>query len=45
MFNFKIILNKLFVKCKLFSKKVFYIGGNDALPPPLTKDEEDELVD
>ena len=23
---------------------MFYIGGNDALPPPLTKDEEDELV-
>ena len=29
---------------KLFSKNLFYIGGNDALPPPLTKDEEYELV-
>jgi len=28
----------------MFSKNLFYIGGNDALPPPLTKDEEDELV-
>lgn len=44
MFNFKVMLNKLFVKCKLFSKNLFYIGGNDALPPPLTKDEEYELV-
>ena len=44
MFNFKVVLNKLFVKFKVFSKKLFYIGGNDALPPPLTKDEEDELV-
>ncbi|MGV8984025.1 RNA polymerase sporulation sigma factor SigE [Clostridium sp.] len=44
MFNFRVELNKLFVKFKLFSKNLFYIGGNDALPPPLTKDEEDELV-
>lgn len=44
MFNFKVVLNKLFVKLKLFSNKLFYIGGNDALPPPLTKDEEFELV-
>ncbi|HEY5588772.1 MAG TPA: sigma-70 family RNA polymerase sigma factor, partial [Candidatus Paceibacterota bacterium] len=44
MFNFKVVLNKLIVKFKVFSKNLFYIGGNDALPPPLTKDEEDELV-
>lgn len=44
MFNFKVVLNKFLVKFKVFSKKLFYIGGNDALPPPLTKDEEDELV-
>ncbi|MBK5239911.1 RNA polymerase sporulation sigma factor SigE [Clostridium sp.] len=44
MFNFNVVLNKLFVKLKMFSKNLFYIGGNDALPPPLTKDEEDELV-
>jgi len=44
MFNFKVVLNRLIFKFKLFSKKLFYIGGNDALPPPLTKDEEDELV-
>lgn len=44
MFNFRVVLNKLFVKLKVFSKNLFYIGGNDALPPPLTKDEEDELV-
>ena len=44
MFNFKVVLNKLIVKFKVFSKNLFYIGGNYALPPPLTKDEEDELV-
>lgn len=44
MFNFNVVLNKLLVKLKMFSKKLFYIGGNDALPPPLTKEEEDELV-
>ena len=44
MFNFNVMLNKLLVKLKMFSKNLFYIGGNDALPPPLTKEEEDELV-
>ncbi|MBU3091947.1 RNA polymerase sporulation sigma factor SigE [Clostridium sp. CM028] len=44
MFNFKVMLNKLFAKFKIFSNNLFYIGGNDALPPPLTKDEEYELV-
>lgn len=39
-----VILNKILSKFKLFFKRVYYIGGNDALPPPLTKDEEDELV-
>jgi len=38
------MLNKLFAKFKIFSNNLFYIGGNDALPPPLTKDEEYELV-
>ncbi|MFT5875906.1 MAG: RNA polymerase sporulation-specific sigma factor [Clostridium sp.] len=44
MFNFKVVLNKLIVKFKVLSNNLFYIGGNDALPPPLTKDEEYELV-
>lgn len=38
------ILNKLALKLKIFYKRVFYIGGNDALPPPLSKEEEDSLV-
>jgi RNA polymerase sporulation-specific sigma factor len=42
----KLILffNKLICKIKLFRKKLYYVGGNDALPPPLSKDEEEELV-
>lgn len=39
-----LLLNKLLSKFKLFLNRIYYIGGNDALPPPLTKDEEDELV-
>lgn len=39
-----ILLNKLISRFKLTFSKVYYIGGNDALPPPLTKDEEEELV-
>ncbi|WP_291568638.1 RNA polymerase sporulation sigma factor SigE [Clostridium sp. UBA2485] len=37
-------LSSLLGKIKIFYKKVYYIGGNDALPPPLTKEEEDKLV-
>lgn len=29
---------------KLFAKNIYYVGGNDALPPPLTKEEEENLV-
>ncbi|MBD8046160.1 MAG: RNA polymerase sporulation sigma factor SigE [Clostridium argentinense] len=37
-------VSSLLGKIKIFYKKVYYIGGNDALPPPLTKEEEDKLV-
>ena len=40
-----LLLNKILSKFNLFAKKVFYVGGNDALPPPLKKDEEEELVE
>jgi RNA polymerase sporulation-specific sigma factor len=38
------ILSKFILKIKIFYKRVYYIGGNDALPPPLSKEEEDSLV-
>jgi len=44
MINIKVMLNKLITRFKIFTKKLFYIGGNDALPPPLSKEEEYELV-
>ena len=42
----KIILffNKLICKFKMFRKNLYYVGGSEALPPPLSKDEEEELV-
>lgn len=42
----KLILffNKLICKFKIFKKNLYYVGGSDALPPPLSKDEEEELV-
>ncbi len=40
----RILLNRILTKMKLFTKKLYYIGGNDALPPPLSKDEEEDLV-
>lgn len=44
MFRLKVILNRILSKLKIFVKKLYYIGGNDALPPPLSKEEEDDLV-
>ncbi len=42
--DFKGYLNSLYTK--LFLKdEVYYIGGNEALPPPLTNDEEKDLVE
>ena len=42
----KVILffNKLICKFKMFRKNLYYVGGSEALPPPLSKDEEEELV-
>ena len=39
-----LFFNKLLCKFKLFRKRLYYVGGNDALPPPLSKDEEEDLV-
>ena len=44
MQKLSVIINRILSKFKLFFKKVYYIGGNDALPPPLSKIEEDDLV-
>ena len=40
-----LFINKLLSKLNIFRRRVDYIGGNDALPPPLKKDEEEELVE
>jgi len=44
MIKINVLLNRLIVKMGLFIKRIYYIGGNDALPPPLTKKEEEDLV-
>ncbi|HEY5561173.1 MAG TPA: RNA polymerase sporulation sigma factor SigE [Clostridiaceae bacterium] len=44
MLNLEIILNRMVTKLKIFFSDIYYIGGNDALPPPLSKDEEINLV-
>lgn len=44
MNKLKVLLNKILSKLGIFRNKLYYIGGNDALPPPLTKDEEESLV-
>lgn len=32
------------VKIQYIHKNIYYMGGNDALPPPLSKEEEEDLV-
>ncbi|WP_077622098.1 RNA polymerase sporulation sigma factor SigE [Sediminibacillus massiliensis] len=35
---------RLLIKLKVKSNEIYYIGGNEALPPPLSKEEEFELL-
>ncbi|MRG85483.1 RNA polymerase sporulation sigma factor SigE [Salinibacillus xinjiangensis] len=35
---------KLLSKLRIKSDEIYYIGGNEALPPPLSKEEEQELL-
>jgi RNA polymerase sporulation-specific sigma factor len=44
MFRLTIFLNRFLTRFRIFVKKLYYIGGNDALPPPLSKEEEEDLV-
>lgn len=44
LINLKLSWYKLRLKLGLKSKEIYYIGGSEALPPPLSKDEELELL-
>ena len=45
MLRLEILLNRILEKLNIFKSKVYYVGGNDALPPPLKREEEEELVE
>ncbi|AAO35702.1 RNA polymerase sigma-E factor [Clostridium tetani E88] len=45
MFKLKVFLNKILSKLKIFARNIYYIGGSDVLPPPLTREEEENLVE
>jgi RNA polymerase sporulation-specific sigma factor len=44
MFRLRVLLNRVLIKFRFLVKRLYYIGGNDALPPPLSKEEEEDLV-
>ena len=44
LFKFKYYYYKLLIKLGLKSDEIYYIGGSEALPPPLTKEEEEILI-
>lgn len=37
-------VQKILIKLKLKSGEIYYIGGSEALPPPLTREEEEMLL-
>ncbi|SHJ44247.1 RNA polymerase, sigma 29 subunit, SigE [Hathewaya proteolytica DSM 3090] len=45
MISIRLLLNKIITKLKLVKNNIFYVGGSDALPPPLSREEELELVE
>lgn len=44
MARLDILFNRLLQRLKLFRRKLHYIGRNEALPPPLTREEEEILI-
>ena len=44
MLNLGLILNKLMERLKIQGNSLHYVGGNDVLPPPLSKEEEEKLL-
>lgn len=43
--RFTLLWYKLLIKLGLKTDEIYYIGGKEALPPPLTKEEEAELLE
>ncbi|MBV4429880.1 RNA polymerase sporulation sigma factor SigE [Clostridium tyrobutyricum] len=44
MIKLTVLLNRCMLKFKIFVKSLYYIGGSEVLPPPLSKEEEQDLV-
>ena len=44
MFKIQLLLNRVISKLNVFYKSIYYVGGTDVLPPPLSKEEEEKLV-
>ena len=38
------MINRIIQKLRFLKSELYYVGGSEALPPPLKKDEEEELV-
>ncbi|MCI6692712.1 MULTISPECIES: RNA polymerase sporulation sigma factor SigE [unclassified Clostridium] len=44
MIKIRILINRIIQKLRFLKSELYYVGGSEALPPPLKKDEEEELV-
>ncbi len=40
----RLLWMKLLIKLKVKKNPIYYIGGSEALPPPLSKEEEFQLI-
>ena len=45
MMSIRVLINRILQKLKIFKNEIHYVGGSEALPPPLKKDEEEEIVE
>jgi len=43
--NFQLMVVRILQKFSLYPNRIFYIGGSEALPPPLSADEEGYLIE
>lgn len=45
MMKIRVLLSRILEKLNILKGELHYVGGSEALPPPLKKDEEEELVE
>src|SRR5699024_426240 len=45
LWRLRLLWNKLLIKLRIKTDEIYYIGGKTVLPPPLEREEEQELLE